>query len=258
MKGRTKADGRPYSPRVVRKTVVQLYQVVNFALEMGYLDASPAPKMKRLSLPDEPAPRKVRLSGEQAKALIDAAPEPWRDFFVLALTTGARRSELFNATYVAIRWERKTREVLDEQPDGTASAVKSAAAVRSIPLPNGVVDMLRSRMLASGSRPEDLIFPNSLGGRMSYSNFYRRIWGPTAGRAGLKGLHLHDLRKAFATQLSKDGHTPAFIEDVMGHASYSTTMKYYTKATDEEEERARRELSEWIGREEPADERCAA
>lgn len=250
MCSRTTRDGRPYSARVIRKTVTQLYQVVNFAVEMGYLDRSPAPKMKRLALPDEPAPRKVRLTTAQVIALIDAAPEAWRDFFVVALVTGARRGELSNATYGAVRWEHKTLEVLDLQPDGTPSAVKSRAAVRSIPLPDAVVDLLRTRMAATGSGAEDLIFSNSLGGHMSYPNFYRRVWRPTVEKAGLAGLHLHDLRKAFATHLAATGHTPSFIEDVMGHASYSTTMKYYTMTSDEESERARRELGDWLGREE--------
>lgn len=250
MKGRKKRDGKPYSARVIRKTVVQLYQVVNFALELGYLDRSPAPKMRRLALPDEPAPRKVRLTSQQVIALIEAAPDTWRDFFIVALVSGARRGELCNATYGAIRWEHKTLEVRDLQPDGTPSGVKSRSAVRSIPLPDAVMDLLRNRMAATESGPDDLIFSNSLGGRMSYPNFYRRVWGPTVERAGLKGLHLHDLRKAFATHLAASGHTPSFIEDVMGHASYATTMKYYTMTSDEEADRARRELGDWVGREE--------
>jgi integrase len=85
---------------------------------------------------------------------------------------------------------------------------------------------------------------------MSYPNFYRRIWVPSVERAGLKGLHLHDLRKAFASHMASSGHTPSYIEDVMGHASYSTTMKYYTMTSDTEADQARGQLEDWIGREE--------
>ncbi len=258
MRSKVKKDGKPYSPRVIRKTVTQFYQLTNLAVELDYLERSPAPKMKRLPLPEAPVPRKVRLTAQQAKTLVDAAPDAWKDLFVVALVTGARRGELFSATYGAISWEHKTIQVRDRSPDGSSNAVKSQAAVRTIPLPDGVLELLRERMSASGSDDEDLIFTNSIGGKVSYQNFYRRIWRPTVESAGLKGLHLHDLRKAFATQLAASGHTPSFIEDVMGHKSYSTTMKYYTMTSDDEAERARRELGEWLGREESGGFECAA
>lgn len=249
MTSQKKRNGHPYSPRVVHKTVTQLYQLINFAVELGYLDRSPAPKMKRLALPPVPPPRKIELSADQVRSLIDSAPEEWRCFFIVALATGTRRGELFNATYGAVRWEEQALEIRDERPDGTSGATKTAAAVRVVPLSPKVVEILRDRMVEMRATDSDLIFPNKDGGQMSYPNFYRRVWKPTALKAGMHDLHLHDLRKAFATHLAAGGHTPSYLEDVMGHKSFSTTMKYYTKSPNAEADKARKDVDDWLGQE---------
>jgi integrase len=249
MNRKTKRDGKPYAPRVIRKVVTQLYQVVNFAVELGYLDRSPAPKMKRLALPAEPAARKVRLNAQQVRSLLDAAPDGWGLCLKVALVTGCRRGEIFNATYDAVRWDRMELEIRDDLPDGSTGALKTPAADRVVPLTHSVVEGLRQRMEETGADRGDLIFPNRDGGPMSYSNFYRRVWVPTAAKAGMPGLHLHDLRKAFATHMAAAGRTNQYLEDVMGHKSYSTTMKYYVKVPEEEADLARRDLDDWLGQE---------
>ncbi len=87
---------------------------------------------------------------------------------------------------------------------------------------------------------------------MSYPNFYRRVWIPTVKAAGLEGLHLHDLRKAFASRMVADGRTPSYLEDVMGHKSFSTTMKYYAATPEAEADLARKDLDDWLSEEENA------
>ncbi len=258
MQGKKKSNGEPYSARFVRKVVTQFYQLVNFAVELGCLERSPAPKMKRLALSDAPSVRKVRLTSEQVRALLDAAPSEWRDLFIVALATGARRGELFSLTYGAIQREKLTIEVRDASVDGGSGGAKTAAAIRSIPVHPAVIQALADRKVKTRSEDDDLIFPNKDGNRMSYPNFYQRIWKPTVEKAGLEDLRLHDLRKAYATHLAATGRTPSYLEEVMGHRSYSTTMKYYTKTPDEEADRARHDLEGWIGREDSDDDKVRA
>ncbi len=149
--GRRKPNGDPYSANYIRKIVTQLYQLTNLAVELGYLDRSPAPKIKRLNLP-EASPRKVRLSKDQVRALVEAAPPGWADFFVLALATGARRGEMFSMTYGSVDWAAKTIAVSNQlTARGEFSSTKTAAAMRVIALPDGVLDAVRHRMEEAGA-----------------------------------------------------------------------------------------------------------
>ena len=154
-------------------------------------------------------------------------------------------------TYGSIDWGQRTITVSSQlTATGDVGLTKTPAAMRTIALPDGVLENLAARMAAVGADAGDLIFPNILGGPMSYPNFYRRVWIPTVKAAGLEGLHLHDIRKAFASRMVADGRTPSYLEDVMGHRSFSTTMKYYVATPDEEAELARNGLDDWLAEEE--------
>lgn len=239
-------NGRRYGAIYVRKIVTQLYQLTNLAVELDYLPKSPAPKMKRLSLPAAPPPRKASLNADEVKRLIDSAPEEWKDFFLCALATGARRGELFSMTYKSVSWEKKTISIVGQMKRNEVRPTKTAAGLRTIALPDVLIERLATRVAESAATEDDLIFPNVLGGQMSYPNFYRRVWIPTVKAAKLEGLHLHDLRKAFASRMVMDGRTPSYLEEVMGHQSFATTMKYYVTPSDEEADRARKDLKSWL------------
>jgi integrase len=41
-----------------------------------------------------------------------------------------------------------------------------------------------------------LVFTSPMGTPLRHSNFYRRVWLPAVAKAGLPGIHFHDLRHA--------------------------------------------------------------
>jgi integrase len=60
-------------------------------------------------------------------------------------------------------------------------------------------------------------------------NYYRKyLYYPTLERAGVRRLTPHATRHTFGTLLDRAGVQTKHIQELMGHADYSTTANIYT------------------------------
>jgi len=124
---------------------------------------------------------------------------------------------------------------------------KTKKSSRMIPLEQKVVTALKRQKLQAKSNPNDLVFPNGFGNPMEPSTPYRALKrslqriadgiGDDDPKAQKRWSHLaktlciHDLRRTAATHMIQNRASAKDVQDILGHATYATTMDIYVHTT---------------------------
>jgi integrase len=147
-------------------------------------------------------------------------PKDWRDFFQLALFTGARRQNLLSAEWSEIDFATSTWVV----PSSKFKNGKAAAVV----LNASAVEILASRK-DNGSK---YVFPSNR--RDGHLIKPEHRWEAICKTANLVGVRVHDLRRTFGSLQAQGGSSLLTIGQSLGHRSSSSTLIYsrFGKALD--------------------------
>jgi integrase len=139
---------------------------------------------------------------------------------------------------------RVVRQLIEQLGGGSAfGPPKSRAGRRTVPFS----DIIKAELADHLDRldPDDdqaLVFTSPMGTPLRHSNFYRRAWLPAAAKAGLPGIHFHDLRHAGNTLTADAGASLRELMDRMGHSSTRAAL-IYQHSSDERQ----RKLADAIG-----------
>ncbi len=214
----------PLAPTSAARAVVAVRGLHRFALREGLTGADPAREVR----PPTPARRLPKaLALDQVEALLAAAPTDTpaglRDRALLELLygTGARISEAVGLDVDDL--ERDTGLVRLDGKGGKQRVVPVGSyALRA------VQDYLvrgRPALAAAGTGVAALLL-NRRGGRLSRQSAWA-VLRATAGRAGLSArVSPHTLRHSYATHLLDGGADVRVVQELLGHASVTTTQVY--------------------------------
>ncbi len=175
--------------------------------------------------PKAPRPLPSVLSVESAQRLLDdapASPELMRDaaMFELLYSSGLRRAEL-----VAL-------DVDDGRLDlrqGEVTVTGKGARTRTVPVGAKACEALkrwidvRRQIAAPGERA---LFVGRRGRRIGASLVGARLRAWTRRRGLAEHVHPHMLRHSFATHLLQSSQDLRAVQELLGHASISTTQVY--------------------------------
>jgi integrase/recombinase XerD len=221
-------DHPPLAVSSASRAVVAVRGLHAFALAQGMCADDPAHEVA----PPAPAKRLPKAIGvAEVERLLEAAgstgdPDPrvLRDRALLEFLygTGARISE---AVGLDIR-------DLDLSADSSVLLSGKGGKQRFVPVGSYAVRALQAYLVRGrpalaprARRPVNAVFLNARGGRLTRQGAWG-VLGEAADRSGIEGASPHTLRHSFATHLLDGGADIRVVQELLGHASVTTTQVY--------------------------------
>jgi len=214
------------APTTVARKLASLRALLRTLVEHGELAQNPADllsaprrgqRLPRVLKADEVAALLDRIPAEDALSLRDRA------LFELAYASGLRAEELVNLDLGAVEFDAE--QVRVEGKGGKTRLVPTGEpALRAI-----ARYLERARPALATAEQEPALFLSKSGRRLSTSDVRRRlrVWTRRAGGlSAASGASPHTLRHSFATHLLEHGADLRSIQELLGHASLSTTQVY--------------------------------
>lgn len=204
----------------VNRHLTLLRAILNRAVRDGRLEVSKKPAIKLLKENNE----RVRyLSEDEEQRLIAALPDSLRSLVAVAIHTGMRRGELLNLTWNEVDFVSGIIFVRTSKSGEGRRIPMSPTAHQTL---SGLWQSRRKRLNARVVAQREAnrsVFTAPHGGYLLNLN---RAWYPALKRAGLEGLHFHDLRHTFASRLVMNGVDLYRVQILMGHKTPMMTVRY--------------------------------
>ncbi len=216
-----------YSRRSVQRKLAAVKSFARFLVSRGVLATNPTSGLA--------APRAERrlpsfLTQKETERLFEVSTSPGtsdlRDRAILELlySTGIRLSELTDLTC--------GRVYLD---DGVARVVGKGRKERIVPVGRAAVAALRSYLSARTDAPTERgqpLFTNGRGGALSGRTIQRMVKRRLGEVSEARHLSPHVLRHTFATHMLNAGADLRAVQELLGHASLSSTQIYTHVSTE--------------------------
>ena len=175
--------------------------------------------------------RSIFLDGPQLEALGKALYEveaehlaPWQAIAAikLLLATGLRKSEVLTLTWKAVDLKRGSVRIKDHK-----TSAKTGDLVQ--PLSDDALELLRAIASREGAKLSPYVLPGERDWMKPFSNL-NKSWGVICDRAGLDGVHVHDLRRTYASWAKLTGVDLNTASKLLNHSNVAITSRIYAQA----------------------------
>jgi integrase len=206
--------GRNSGEYMANRVLQLLRGVFNKAIEWGWNGENPASRIKafkehkreRFLQPDE-LPAFFRAVAQEPNETI-------RDYVLLSLLTGARRSNVQAMRWSEINWAATTWRIPETKS-------KSGEAI-TVALPRQAIEILERRR--QESEGGEWVFPGR--GVTGHLVEPKAAWAGILKHAGIEDLRLHDLRRTLGSWQAATGASLPVIGKSLGHKSLAATQVY--------------------------------
>jgi integrase/recombinase XerC len=207
----------------IARKLAALRSFFRFLTREGILEKNPA---RWIATPRQEKKIPGRLEEEEVERLLECPdashPLGRRDRALLELVyaTGLRVSELVGLDLSSLELDSRLVRALGK-------GNKERLVPYGEPAGEAIESYLPDRgELARRGPGTDALFLNARGGRLTVRSVHRLVRKYLNQAALRSGLSPHSLRHAFATHLLERGADLRSIQELLGHASLSTTQKY--------------------------------
>jgi integrase len=203
-------------PTVANRVKDLLSSVFGRAVKWGLLDTNPATGIED----NKEVSRDRFLKPGELPKLFEALSEEhnptFRDFFLLALLTGARRHNVRS-----MRWA----DVDSDSCEWRIPMTKNGQP-QQVPLVPEAIAILKQRResLPDGG---EFVFPAMRAdSKLGHISGERKAWLRILDRAGLENVRIHDLRRTMGSWQARTGASMVIIGKSLGHKSHQATAVY--------------------------------
>jgi len=211
-------SGKP-SPVMANRLLATIRAVYNKAIDHEKISvANPAEGIEAFH---ENERERRLLPGEISRFLEAVAVEEdadFRDFVLMALFTGIRRSQVMGMRWADVDIGGRT---------WTLGTTKNGRP-QTVPLGDYEIEILSRRMQSVGHQP--WVFPGP--GKSGHIEDPRAGWDRIRARAGMPDLRLHDLRRTLGSFMADAGVQENVIGRTLNHLSPGATKIYTRLAID--------------------------
>ncbi|MDH6678421.1 integrase [Rhodococcus sp. LBL1] len=229
---------KSYGVVMARQSRTILKGALGIAVLAGVLDSNPVGDVSAIRAKRPPQGAK-QITADGLRSLLEAIRSSERcgkldltDPITMLIATGMRRSEL-----LALRWQDVNADAATVSVAGKVVRVKgeglkrfdeakSAAGLRTIPLPRFAMEMLEKRAQEPRLGTLGMIFPSTAGTLRDPDNFNGQ-WRQVRDELGVTDVTSHSFRKAVATLLDDEGLSARIGADHLGHRHVSMTQDRY-------------------------------
>jgi integrase len=251
-----------FKARTLREALGVLRECLDIAVMNQIIKSNPCINIAIKDENEAVQERRVLSSREMKMFLDEIEHEYYNEAYQILLLTGMRIGEFSGLQWQDINWQNKTIRIqrslsigyVDGKKMEYLTTPKTSNSYRTIPFFGNVGELFKDWKVKQdqykatlGSRwrlrPElgDLVFTTTLGSpvtRYALSHNIEKVLkninekeeynAAIEGRAPEKMEHIypHAFRHTFATRCFEKKLDPVFIQRIMGHTSYATTLKY--------------------------------
>lgn len=197
-------------PIAANRILALISSVFGWAISAGLWENNPAIGIRRNK---EKSRDRFIQSDELPRffqALAEEPNETIRDYILISLLTGARRSNVCSMKWQDINFERAEWRIEATKNDTPQTVTLSPEAI----------EVLQNRK----SDDSEFVFPGI--GKSGHLQEPRKGWERILKRAGIKDLRLHDLRRTLGSWQAKTGASLAIIGKSLNHKNQNTTAIY--------------------------------
>lgn len=202
--------GETYSSHTLHALGKTLNLIFKAAYQWGYVGKNP---MERVNKPKLPANNIEYWTEEELQTFLRASrPNKYHPLFLLAATTGMRKSEITGLKQRYINWQECTITIED---------AKTKSGWRTLDISPAVMEHLKT-----WKSKNELLFPAPHGGKMHKSNI-NKVMQAIIKKAGVRYITFHGLRHTYATIMLARGTNPVELAEILGHANPSLLWNTY-------------------------------